>query len=64
MIEFKVDADLTPLIQLITDVVSPKRYWLHTRIGGVGWSVYNIYRTVKTVHVEDPHLATLLRLKL
>lgn len=55
--------------------ISPRRYWLHDSIGGVGWRIYsnsepedpNVNWKIRIsrwrIELEDEHQAILIRLK-
>jgi hypothetical protein len=58
-------------IQQVADIldssVSPRRYWLHNRIGGTGWEIrfgsQGLYQgRPVTLEVTDPALATFVSL--
>lgn len=48
-------------------IVGPRKYWLHNRAGGDGWTIINPpyskgYQT--EIKVDDPVVATFVQLKL
>lgn len=49
---------------LLIETVGPKTFHLHHTVGGPGWCILNTVKTVKTVVIDDPQLASFVILKL
>lgn len=49
---------------LLIETVGPKTFHLHHTVGGPGWCILNTAKTIKTVVIDDPQLATFVILKL
>lgn len=68
MTEFELACDFTVAAIKIEKIVSPKRYYLHNRVGGRGWEVRPNYhatgRSGTWVRVDDPAMASFIILKL
>jgi hypothetical protein len=66
MIEFVINGNFLEIEKLLVETIGPRKYWLHDRFGGEGWSVrhtrtlYNNY----IVSIKDPVKATFIKLKL
>ena len=39
MTEFAVGIPVQHVVEYLAENISPRKYWLHNKIGGVGWSV-------------------------
>lgn len=61
---FHTQASTGKLEALLIETVGPKTFHLHHTVGGPGWCILNTAKTVKTVVVNDPQLASFLILKL
>jgi hypothetical protein len=52
------------LYKILTETVGPLTFYLNQSVGGPGWTVLNVNNLKKTVVIDNPHLATLVMLKL
>ena len=67
MIEFVTDSNLLDIEKLLTETIGPRKYWLHDKIGGEGWSIVTVTKPLYfgyRISIKDPVLATFIRLKL
>jgi len=66
--EFEISGRPDWVADQLDVLVSPRKYHLHNRIGGVDWEVRPGFQTygwtITQVRVSDPKLATYLILKL
>jgi hypothetical protein len=67
MIEFVINGNFLEIEKLLAETIGPRKYWLHDKLGGEGWSIeatnkllYSSYR----ISIKDPALATFVILKL
>jgi hypothetical protein len=67
MIEFVINGNFLEIEKLLAETIGPRKYWLHDKIGGEGWSIeaidqplYSGYR----ISIKNPALATFIKLKL
>jgi hypothetical protein len=66
MIEFVIYGKFLEVEKLLAETIGPRKYWLHDKLGGEGWSIeaieplYTSYR----ISIEDPVQATFIKLKL
>ena len=56
--------NINRLESLLKETVGPKTFHLHHTVGGPGWCILNTAKTIKTVVIDDPQLATFVILKL
>lgn len=61
---FHTTSNTHKLEALLIEIVGPKTFHLHHTVGGPGWCILNTAKTVKTVVINDPQLATFAMLKL
>lgn len=67
MIEFESPLSMSAVIYKLEQIIGPRQYWLHNRVGGVGWSVSikrKDHRFKTIITIEDPVVATFVQLKL
>jgi hypothetical protein len=67
MIEFVTDSNLLEIEKLLAETIGPRKYWLHDKIGGEGWSIDTVNKPVYSgyrISIKDPVQATFIRLKL
>jgi hypothetical protein len=66
MIEIALPGKYNTVIECCEKYISPRKYWLHNRVGGNGWEVSYIsaggFRSV--LKVNNDSIATFIRLKL
>lgn len=63
MVVFNVNGPLTKVLHHLEQEVSPRKYWLHNRVGGEGWNV-DINHGVIKITMDDDQMATFMVLKL
>jgi hypothetical protein len=63
MTTIRIDKSVFEVVDLLEDVVGPRKYWLHNAVGGVGWSV-EPYPSYLKVKIDDPALAIWFTLKM
>jgi hypothetical protein len=56
--------DAYKLETLLIETIGPKTFHLHHTVGGPGWCILNTAKTIKTVVIDNPQLATLVMIKL
>jgi hypothetical protein len=59
--EFPFCGRTTDAVNLLIQHVGPQQYWLHNRVGGLGWY---IDLKSKKIWVKDPFVSSFLILKL
>ena len=64
MTQFETTGQINDLVNILTNTVGPRTYYLHNSVGGSGWKIINPAGMVKTIVVDDDQLAVFLRLKL
>lgn len=62
MIEFDVNSNLQKTLHFMETNVGPRKFWIHNKIGGIGWTV-NINHGKIRVSIEDNATATWILLK-
>jgi hypothetical protein len=66
MIATEVECGFTQLADLCDQYVSPRKFYLHNRIGGIDWEVVPNYRDRRrtTIKLADPAKLTFILLKI
>ena len=62
MIEFPIK-NIDSAVEACEQNISPRKYWIHTKIGGPGWEIKLFVRPY-VLKIEDDKIATFLKLKL
>jgi hypothetical protein len=63
MTTLRINRPVHEIVDLLENVVGPRKFWLHNMIGGVGWSI-EPYSTYLKVKIDNPELAVWLTLKM
>lgn len=67
MVSFRIPASVEGATRLMEELVGPRKYWIHNRVGGIGWEVsdpkYEVGSATVQVTVQQEELATLIILK-
>jgi hypothetical protein len=53
---------LTKILRFLEQEVGPRKYWIHSKVGGEGW-VVNINNGIIRVTMSDDQMATFMVLK-
>jgi hypothetical protein len=66
LIETVLPGKYNTAIECCEKHISPRKYWLHNRVGGTGWEVSHSSAGgfCATLKVQDESMATFIRLKL
>jgi hypothetical protein len=64
MVELKYDGlmPVDEIATLLANLIGPRQYWLHNKIGGEKWEIRMGYP--RTIVLEDDAMATFITLKL
>ena len=63
MTEVKVNSTLIKTVSVLEQIIGPRRYWLHDRVGSSEWEVQVIGGDI-VVKVDDAQMLSFLLLKL
>lgn len=63
MTEIEINKPMVNVAELLSKHLSPRKFWLHNRVGGAGWDVRRLGNR-SIVRIDDPKLLTFILLKL
>lgn len=62
-VQITTSKSINNVVKELERLVGQKQYWIHNRIGGEGW-VVKIKKRDYVIEIDDPKLATFIKLKL
>jgi hypothetical protein len=62
VISFDLDAPLMKVLGFLEREIGPRKFWLHSKIGGDGWTVDFNYGNIR-VTMPNNQMATYVKLK-
>lgn len=64
MTRFETTVNVFDLIETLSNIVGPQKFYLHNAVCGIGWVILNPAAATKTIEIDDDQLAIFLKLKL
>lgn len=63
MVDVEVKGSIDNILKVLQKHIGPKRYWIHNRIGGIGWNLDTTHGKIR-LQIADPAVAVWVLLKL